>query len=111
MEVSTMCRKMISIIAIIIIVVVSATVPAFSKEESKVPVVVDLKTQTCRTLLRMPGDERDFTIIFYHGFMSGKKNNTLFNGPELSEITDQIIDYCIDHPNDELLKVFEAKRK
>ena len=113
-----MHRKVISIIAVLGIMVMAAAVPALSEEKPKasqetpkVNVLVDLKTQDCRTLLRMSGDERDFTLIFYHGFMSGMKNDTIFNGPELAEATDQIIDHCIDNPNDGLLKVFQAKRK
>ena len=114
-----MNRKVISIVAVLgFLVMAAAAVPAFSQETPKgsqeppkVGVVVDLKTQDCRTLLRMSGTERDFTLVFYHGFMSGMKNNTTFNGPELSEVTDQIIDHCIDNPNDALLKVFQAKRK
>lgn len=106
-----MHRKVVSIVAFFGFVVMAAPMPAFSEKKPKVAVVVDLKTQDCRTLLRMSGSERDFTIIYYHGFMSGRKNDTVFNGPELAEITDQIIDYCIDNPNDALLKVFQAKRK
>ena len=105
-----MHRRIISIVAVLGLFVIAAAMPAFSKEKPKEGVVVDLNTQTCRTLLRMTGDERDFTVIFYQGFISGMKNETLFNGPELSKDTDQVIDYCIDHPDDALLKVFEAKR-
>ena len=114
-----MHRKVISIFAVLGLLVMAAAAPALSSEEkpkasqesSKINIVVDLKTQDCRTLLRMSGKERDFTLVFYHGFMSGMKNDTVFNGPELAEATDQIIDHCIDNPNDGLLKVFEAKRK
>lgn len=106
-----MFRKIIIILAVFGLVVMAAATPALSQEKTKVDVVVDLKTQDCRTLLRMSGSERDFTLVFYHGFMSGKKNDTNFNGPELAKITDQIIDHCIDNPNDGLLKVFETMRK
>jgi hypothetical protein len=111
MEVITMNRKIMSVVAVFGFVVTGAAMPAFSEGKPKVAVVVDLRTQDCRALLRMSGSERDFTIIFYQGFISGMKNDTVFNGPKLSEATDQVIDYCIDHPNDALLKVFEAKRK
>ena len=112
-----MNRKVISIVAVLGFLVMAVAVPGFSAEKTKVNLektsagmVVDLKTQDCRTMLKMSGD-RDFTIVFYHGFMSGKNNDTVFNAPELSAITDQIFDHCIDNPNDSLLTVFEAKRK
>jgi hypothetical protein len=118
MEEIIMNRKVISIVAVFGFLVMTAAVPGFSAEKPNINlekpaegIVVDLKTQDCRTLLKMSGGDRDFTIVFYHGFMSGKKNDTVFNGPELSAITDQIYDHCIDNPNDSLLTVFEAKRK
>ena len=118
MEEIIMNHKVISIVAVVGFLVMAAVVPVFSQEKPNInlekpsaAMVVDLKTQDCRTLLRMSGSDRDFTVVFYHGFMSGKKNDTVFNAPELSAITDQIYDHCIDNPNDSLLAVFEAKRK
>ncbi len=118
MEEIIMNRKVISIVAVLGFLVMAVAVPGFSAEKTKVNLektsagmVVDLKTQDCRTMLKMSGGDRDFTIVFYHGFMSGKNNDTVFNAPELSAITDQIFDHCIDNPNDSLLTVFEAKRK
>lgn len=64
----------------------------------------------CRTLLRLGGDERDFTIIYFHGFVSGRNNVQLLPVQELAAATDQVIDRCIDKPGEKLLAVFEQVR-
>ncbi len=84
-------------------------VPAQSQSEISVRLQID--EITCREALKMPGDERAFTVIFFHGFMSGKTNQTLFDGPALAEATDKIADFCIDNPSEKLMKAFEAVRK
>jgi hypothetical protein len=74
----------------------------------KQPALNDLD---CRTLLRLGGDERAFTILYMHGFISGKTNQLLLPADELAATTDKIVDHCIDKPNDKLLPVFEQYRK
>ena len=64
----------------------------------------------CRTLLRLSGDERDFTIIYFHGFVSGRSNLQVLPVQELAAATDQVIDRCIDKPGEKLLAVFEQVR-
>lgn len=65
---------------------------------------------TCREVLKMGGDERDFTLVFLHGFMSGKQNMLEFDGPALTEATDKVLDACIASPDDTVLSVFEKVR-
>jgi len=64
----------------------------------------------CRTLLRLGGEERAYTLLYMHGFVSGKRGQTLLPTQELAEATDRIIDHCIDRPGDMLLPVFERVR-
>src|SRR5512138_833351 len=85
--------------------------PALSQEKSKEWTVVDLKTLDCRTFLKMTGDERGNTVSFYHGLLTGMKKETTINIPALAEITDKVLDQCVDKPNAILLKVFEENRK
>jgi hypothetical protein len=108
MEVITMHRKVLFILGVIAVTAVANTAPSFAEEKGKT--VVDIGTVDCRRLLKMSGDERDFTLTFYHGFMSGMKQEMVFDAPALSRATDQVIDHCIDNPNDTLLEVFKAKR-
>ncbi len=64
----------------------------------------------CRTLLRLGGEERGFTILYLHGYVSGKKGQTLLPAQQLALATDKVIDHCIDRPGDKLLAVFEKVR-
>lgn len=71
---------------------------------------VPISELDCRTLLRLGGEERDFTIIYFHGFVSGRSNLQVLPVQELAEATDKVIERCIDKPGDKLLAVFEQVR-
>ena len=64
----------------------------------------------CRTLLRLGGEERAYTLLYMHGFVSGTRGQTMLPAQELAEATDRIVDHCIDRPGDKLLSVFEKVR-
>ncbi|MDZ7589362.1 MAG: HdeA/HdeB family chaperone [Rubrivivax sp.] len=64
----------------------------------------------CRTLLRLSGEERDFTLLYFHGFVSGRVNQQLLPVKDLAEDTDRLIDRCIDKPSDKVLAVLEQLR-
>lgn len=88
---------------------------AYAQENAAVEAVresltFELTDIDCRSLLQMEGDEREFTLIFFHGVMTGKNGEMTFDEPVLAEATDNIVDYCIDHPEDALITVFEKYR-
>lgn len=64
----------------------------------------------CRTLLRLNGEERDFTLLYLHGFVSGRANQLLLPVKDLAEATDRLIDGCIDKPSAKVLVVLEQLR-
>jgi hypothetical protein len=72
--------------------------------------VIEMSTVDCRTMLKMDADEQDFTLIYFHGYISGTKGETLFDGPVLREATNKIMDYCIDNPSATLMEAFEKNR-
>ena len=72
--------------------------------------LVNLQKLTCRELLKSSGEDRSSILIFLHGYVSGKAGETIINAPALAELTDKVVDGCIDNPNQILLKVFEANR-
>ena len=90
---------------------------AFSEEGAKAEeaeiVYKDYKIDeiTCREMLKMGGSERDFTMIFMHGFMSGKKAQLVFEPGPLAEASDMVLDHCISNPDDMVMAVFEKVRK
>jgi hypothetical protein len=91
--------------------------PAMAQSKAPAPAATAAPKQPalneldCRTLLRLNGDERAFTLLYLHGFVSGKSNQLLLPTEELAAATDRIVDHCIDKPGDKLLPVFEQVRK
>jgi hypothetical protein len=73
-------------------------------------VVLDIQTIDCRTMLKMDNEEQEFTLIYFHGFKSGRDAEMVFDGPKFRAATDQIMDYCIDNPAESLIKAFQEKR-
>ena len=73
-------------------------------------VVLDIQTIDCRTMLKMDNEEQEFTLIYFHGFKSGKEGEMVFNGPKFRAATNEIMDYCIDNPAESLIKAFQEKR-
>lgn len=79
-----------------------------TKQAPKSP---DLDALDCRTLLRLNSEERAFTLLYYHGFISGRLNQMELPTDVMAAATDRIIDHCIDKPADKVLAVFEQARK
>ena len=73
--------------------------------------MIDAETLDCRFLLKLNDNEREATLAYYQGFMSGKKNELMVDVEKLGEVSDKVIDYCIDNPDDSLLTIFEQYRK
>ena len=51
------------------------------------------------------------TLLYLHGFVSGKNGELKVPTQALAEATDRVIEHCIDRPGDKLLQVFEQMRK
>lgn len=79
-----------------------ASAPGLAIEKSE----VKLGELDCRALLKMNGDDEHSTVLFLHGYASGKAGATVISIPSLTEATDKIREHCIDNPSDKLLDVF-----
>jgi hypothetical protein len=71
----------------------------------------DFSSLTCKNVMRMSGTDRDIAIAFAHGYVLGQKQTTQYEVETLAGITDQFIDYCLDHPADNALQSFEKFAK
>jgi len=67
----------------------------------------DFGTLSCKDVMRLSGSDRDISLAFAHGFMLGKKGTTEYDVDALAKVTDQFIDYCLDHPAENALQSFE----
>ncbi len=87
-----------------------ASVPFGAMAQNTDNVVLQMEEFTCRDMLIRSGFERDFTIAYMHGFMSGKMGETTFNANKLTLATDAVLDYCISNPDAALMTAFEEAR-
>lgn len=71
----------------------------------------DLKSNTCKDVMRLSGEDRDIALAIVHGYMLGKKGTTKFKIDALAQITDKFIDHCLDNPKDNALAAFEKIAK
>jgi hypothetical protein len=67
----------------------------------------DLKDFQCRDVMILSGEDREIAIAFAHGYLLGKKNTTRYIPEVLAVATDNFMNYCLDHPHDNALVVFE----
>jgi len=73
------------------------------------PATVEIEKVTCKDLLLMY-DDQEATLVFFHGFLSGKKGEMIYKDQELTEATDKILEHCVDNPAVSVLSVFEKFR-
>ena len=106
-----MMRRMFVVVAMLGIVGITHATAVFAEDAPKKWTTVDLNKQDCRTFLKMTGYEREITVAFYHGVITGMKKETSVNIPALAEATDKVMDHCIDNPKTVLLQVFQDQRK
>lgn len=103
------------LIPAVLLVLMTASVSAQSadkgsKADGPQRAASSLDNLDCRTLLRLSGDERAFTLLYLHGFVSGRRNQLTLSTDSMAETTDRIVEHCIDKPGDKLLAVFEQLR-
>ncbi|MDJ0650575.1 MAG: HdeA/HdeB family chaperone [Xenococcaceae cyanobacterium MO_188.B19] len=80
-----------------------------TKEENSS--MINAATISCRKLLKLEDSDKEATIAYFHGFISGKKNELMVDVDKLGDISEKVVDRCIDRPNDSLLSVFERYRR
>lgn len=73
--------------------------------------IIDLKSYSCKDIMRLSGGDRDLAIGVLHAFLLGKKGTTQFNVQKLADSTDKFIEACLDNPNDNALELMEKLTK
>lgn len=73
--------------------------------------VKDLRSSSCKEVMRLSGQDRDVAIALAHGYVLGKKGTTKYEIEALAQITDKFIDYCLENPKANALDAFERIAK
>ena len=89
------------------LIVATGSPSAHAQDASK----VDLANLTCRAYLKLDNDEEEYTTIFFHGMISGKKNEMTADLDKMSKASEAVVDHCISNPDATLLSAFEKARK
>jgi hypothetical protein len=66
----------------------------------------DLNNFLCKDIMRMSGTDRTTSLAAFHGYMLGKKNTTKYELSELANVSDKVIEYCLDNPDTKALDAF-----
>lgn len=102
--------KIAAVTAVALAVLSFAGMNALAAEPSSA-VVNDLRSNSCKDVMRLSGADRDIALAFVHGYSLGKRDTTRFDIDRLAEITDRFLDYCLDHPSENALQSFEKIAK
>ena len=79
-------------------------------QESEVENVVNISALTCRELLLMNGEDRQSTIVFVQGYLSGQNSEIEIDTEQLRAASDTSLEQCIDEPDASILTIFEQNR-
>jgi TPR repeat protein len=72
------------------------------------PATRDIAKVDCKTVMRLDDRERESAIVFLHGYLAGKKGDTVIDLAKLGAATDKFIDNCLDNPKSKALDVMTA---
>ncbi len=79
-------------------------------QDSEVEGIVNISSMTCRELLLMNGDNRQSTIVFVQGYLSGQTSEVEIDTDQLRSASDLSLQQCVDEPDAPILGIFEQNR-
>ena len=85
--------------------------PALADSHAMTSDSIKIAEFSCRDLLGLPDQEREFGLMYYTGYMDGKAGATDLNDTEKGELTDKVLGLCLDDPSTALLTAFENAAK
>lgn len=92
-----------------VLVVLTVSLFAFQAwgEESKLTgLKYDLTKMTCKELMSGNDMDRAIGLGVFHGFLMGRKNNTVADVPAMAVVSDEVTDFCLSNPNSTVMDAF-----
>lgn len=74
-------------------------------------VVVEIDNIKCRDLLHMGGTEREYTLVYVHGFLNGILGKRKVEAEAMAALTDEVVDACIADPEGTVYAALEKAAK
>lgn len=72
---------------------------------------LDINDYLCKGIMRMSDQERAVSLGVLHGYRLGKKGATSFVSENLSKVSDEFVEYCLDNPHEKALASFAKLAK
>lgn len=73
--------------------------------------VVEMTHYLCKDIMRMSDHERAVSMGVLHGYRLGKMGATSFVSDDLSKMSTEFVEYCLDNPHEKALASFEKLAK
>lgn len=90
------------------VVCLAAFVPAHAQQGPEKIVIAEF---SCRDLLALSDEEREFGLLYYNGYIDGKSSATEMNDDLKGVLSDKVLNACLDDPKMAVLAAFEAAMK
>jgi hypothetical protein len=111
-------RKLTQMMAIVLLLSGISPMAAYSQpkpaptqpETRQKGPIINLAQVSCQSVINMSEQDRTYTLVFFHGYFSGKENDRLVNVDQLTEITSKIAAACEARPQTPLIQVFARFR-
>jgi hypothetical protein len=97
-----------SVVLALAVAAASMLVPGSATTSAQESSVRDIAKVDCKTVMRLDDRERESAIVFLHGYLVGKKGDTVIDLAKLGAATDKFIDTCLDNPKSMALDVMTA---
>jgi hypothetical protein len=85
--------------------------PVGAAEQAEGKEVVEMDSYLCKDVMRMSGENRAVTLGVLHGYVLGTKGTKRFVTEELTQLSTDFMEYCLDHPHEKALASFEKLAK
>jgi hypothetical protein len=99
------------LIASMVLVAALFVSPVWGAESKSADQKIDITKMTCKELMRGDDIDREVGTAFFHGFMAGKRDNTIVDVKKVSELSDKVKDYCLSNPTSTVMDAFKKLAK
>jgi len=90
--------------ALTVLAVAALTLPAGAADDDD----GDLTTLSCKDVMILSGADRDTTIAFIHGYITGKSGANDVDLDKLTDATEAFLNNCLDNPTAKAIPTMEA---
>ncbi|GFO80401.1 HdeA/HdeB family chaperone [Methyloceanibacter sp.] len=89
----------------------SVMLAAFASTGASAQVTIDVAKVSCDQFALYKVSDPDTIAVWLHGYYSGKRGNTVVEVGELKANGKKLRDYCLQHPDANLLEAVEELMK